>query len=109
MPGKMSLVLRQIFCFLISKLITVGTLEIDCNLHEKTLFQDIITLTVEYDIAILLEFKGEVCTLISLINVEPTLTDFKKFHPLQNKNPPSSFIGFLDFSTLHSSFIRVMY
>ena len=45
-------------------------------------------------------------TLISLINVEPTLTDFEKFHPPQNKNPPSSFIDFLDFSTLHSSFIR---
>ena len=50
-----------------------------------------------------------VSTLISLINVEPTLTDFEKFHPPQNKNPPSSFIDFLDFSTLHSSFIRVMY
>ena len=47
-----------------------------------------------------------VTTLISLINVEPTLTDFEKFHPPQNKNPPSSFIDFLDFSTLHSSFIR---
>ena len=46
------------------------------------------------------------CTLISLINVEPTLTNFEKFHPPQNKNPPSSFIDFLDFSTLHSSFIR---
>ena len=45
-------------------------------------------------------------TLISLINVEPTLTDFEKFHPPQNKNPPSTFIDFLDFSTLHSSFIR---
>ena len=29
-------------------------------------------------------------TLISLINVEPTLTDFEKFHPPQNKNPPST-------------------
>ena len=48
-------------------------------------------------------------TLISLINVEPTLTDFEKFHPPQNKNPPSTFIEFLDFSTLYSSFIRVMY
>ena len=48
-------------------------------------------------------------TLISLINVEPTLTNFEKFHPPQNKNPPSSFINFLDFSTLHSSFIRFMY
>ena len=48
-------------------------------------------------------------TLISLINVGPTLTDFEKFHPPQNKNPPSTFIDFLDFSTLHSSFIRVMY
>ena len=47
--------------------------------------------------------------LISLINVEPTLTNFEKFHPPQNKNPPSSFINFLDFSTLHSSFIRFMY
>ena len=27
-------------------------------------------------------------TLISLINVEPTLTDFGKFHPPQNKIPP---------------------
>ena len=48
-------------------------------------------------------------TLISLINVEPTFTNFEKFHPPQNKNPPSSFINFLDFSTLHSSFIRFMY
>ena len=53
-------------------------------------------------------------TLLSLINVEPTLTDFKKFHPPQNKNPPSTFIEILDVSTLHSSFqpasfIRVMY
>ena len=31
-------------------------------------------------------------TLISLINVEPTLTDFEKFHPPQKKNPPSTFI-----------------
>ena len=38
-----------------------------------------------------------VLTLISLINVEPTLTDFEKFHPPQNKNPPSTFIDFLDF------------
>ena len=30
----------------------------------------------------------------------PTLTDFEKFHPPQNKNPPSTFIDFLDFSTL---------
>ena len=30
-------------------------------------------------------------TLISLINVGPTLTDFEKFHP-QQKNPPSTFI-----------------
>ena len=45
-------------------------------------------------------------TLTSLINVEPTFTDFEKFHPPQNKNPPSSFIDFLDFATLHSSFIR---
>ena len=37
----------------------------------------------------------------SLINVESTLTDFEKFHPPQNKNPPSTFIEFLDFSTLH--------
>ena len=51
----------------------------------------------------------QVSTLISLINVEPTITDFEKFHPPQNKNPPSTFIDFLDFSTLHSSFIRVMY
>ena len=35
-------------------------------------------------------------TLISLINVEPTLTDFEKFHPPQNKNPPSSFIDFIN-------------
>ena len=44
-----------------------------------------------------------VSTLISLINVEPTLTDFKKFHPPQYKNPPSTFIE------IHSSFIRFMY
>ena len=48
-------------------------------------------------------------TLMSLINVGPTITDFEKFHPPQNKNPPSTFIDFLDFSTLHSSFIRFMY
>ena len=48
-------------------------------------------------------------TLISLINVEPKLTDLKKFYPPQNKNPPSTFIEILDFSTLHSSFIRFMY
>ena len=30
-------------------------------------------------------------------------------NPPQYKNPPSTFIDFLDFSTLHSSFIRVMY
>ena len=29
-------------------------------------------------------------TLISLMNVEPTLTDFEKFHSPQNKNPPST-------------------
>ena len=34
-------------------------------------------------------------TLISLINVEPTLTNFEKFHPPQKKNPPSSFIDFI--------------
>ena len=29
------------------------------------------------------------CTLISLINVGPTLTDFEKFHPPQKKiHPP---------------------
>jgi hypothetical protein len=50
-----------------------------------------------------------ILTLISLINVEPTLTDFEKFHPPQNKNPPTTFIEFLNFSTLHSSLIRVMY
>ena len=38
-----------------------------------------------------------------------TLTDFEKFHPPQNKNPPYTFIDFLDFSTLHSTFIRFMY
>ena len=37
------------------------------------------------------------------------LTDFENFHPPQNKNPPYTFIDFLDFSTLHSTFIRVMY
>ena len=32
-------------------------------------------------------------TLISLINVEPTLTDFEKFHPPQNKIlPPQNFL-----------------
>ena len=29
-----------------------------------------------------------ITTLISLINVEPTLTDFEKFHPPQKKIPP---------------------
>jgi hypothetical protein len=32
--------------------------------------------------------------LISLINVESTLTDFEKFHPPQ-KNPPSTSIDFI--------------
>ena len=40
-------------------------------------------------------------SLISLINVGPMLTDFEKFHPPR--------IDFLDFSTSHSSFIRVMH
>ena len=35
-------------------------------------------------------------TLISLINVEPTLTDFEEFHPPQNKNSPSMFIDFMN-------------
>ena len=48
-------------------------------------------------------------TLISLIKVGLTLTDFEKFHPPHNKNSPSTFIDFLDFSALHSSFIKVMY
>ena len=55
------------------------------------------------------KFCSKHSTLISLINVESKLTDFEKFHPPQNKNPPSTFIEFLDFSPLHSSFIRVMY
>ena len=68
MPGKMSLVL--IFCFLISKLITVGT-PLLMNLNNMKLTAIcmkkhsskicIITLTVEYDIAIHLEFTGEIC------------------------------------------------
>ena len=34
------------------------------------------------------QFVGiTVCTLISLINVEPTLTNFEKFHPPQKKSP----------------------
>ena len=40
-------------------------------------------------------FKCLQRTLISLINVEPTLTNFEKFHPPQKKNPPSSFIDFI--------------
>ena len=40
---------------------------------------------------------------------EVTLTNFEKFFPPLNKNPPSMFIDFLDFSTLNSSFIGVMY
>ena len=35
-------------------------------------------------------------TYISLINVEPTLTDFEKFHPPQKQNPPSTKLFFLD-------------
>ena len=38
-----------------------------------------------------------------------TLTNFEKFHPTKIKNPPYTFIDFLDFSTLHSTFIRFMY
>ena len=36
------------------------------------------------------EFSREVCkiTLISLINVESTLTNFEKFHPPQKEIPP---------------------
>jgi hypothetical protein len=37
-------------------------------------------------------------TLISLINVEPTLTDFEKFHPPQKQNPPSTKFFFLDYT-----------
>ena len=37
------------------------------------------------------------------------LTDFEKFHPTQIKNPTYTFIDFLDFSTLHSTFIRFIY
>ena len=33
------------------------------------------------------------CTLISLINVEPTLTDFEKFHPPQNKKDSRISLG----------------
>ena len=40
--------------------------------------------------------KIVVSTLISLINVEPTITDFEKFHPPQKKNPPSIFIDFIN-------------
>ena len=40
-------------------------------------------------------------TLIFLINDESTLTNFEKFHPPSNKNPPSTFIEVLDFSILH--------
>ena len=46
-------------------------------------------------------YAHNISTLISLINVESTLADFEKFHPPQNRNPPSTFIEFLDFSTLH--------
>ena len=38
-----------------------------------------------------------------------TLTDFEKFHPTQIKNPSYTLIDLLDFSTLHSTFIRFMY
>ena len=37
------------------------------------------------------------------------LTNFEVFHPAQIKNPPYTFMDFLDFSTLHSTFIRFMY
>ena len=37
-------------------------------------------------------------TLISLINVEPTLTAFEKFHPPQKQNPPSTKFFFLDYT-----------
>ena len=51
-----------------------------------------------------LKHSGLTLTLISLINVEPTLTDFEKFPPSQNKNPPSTCIEFLDFSTLYERY-----
>ena len=36
-----------------------------------------------------LQARAPPCTLISLINVGPTLTDFEKFHPPQKKiHPP---------------------
>ena len=39
-------------------------------------------------IEVMISYKTEMTTLISLIiNVEPTLTDFEKFHPPQKKSP----------------------
>ena len=40
--------------------------------------------------------KIVVSTLISLINVEPALTDFEKLHPPQKKKPPSMFIDIIN-------------
>ena len=42
-----------------------------------------------------MEFQ-EQGTLISLINVESTITNFEKFHPPQKQNPASTFIDFLN-------------
>ena len=40
------------------------------------------------------DFWTILTTLLSLINVESTLTDFEKFHPPQKKSP-STFIDFI--------------
>ena len=61
-------------------------------------------------------FSNSTTILISFVQYShlsnkrgPTLTDFEKFHPPQNKNPLYRFTDFSDFSTLHSTFIRFMY
>ena len=57
------------------------------------IFFDAYYLSVWQKLAIL---KIRLSTLISLINVESTLTDFEKFHPPQKENPPSTFIHFIN-------------
>ena len=49
-------------------------------------------------------WKFDSNTLISLINVDPTLTNFGKFHPPQ-KNPPSKLIDYINTYIPTSTFI----
>ena len=64
------------------------------------------TLPVDYGDSIVFFWKmalltrRETCTLISLINVESTLTDFEKFHPPQKEIHPPRLLIILSYKTL---------